>query len=80
MEKTRFLMKNGNLQKKFRLKNYPYKYIYRLKFGPSQGIEKISLFNTRWCRVRKLITPKYSPPKVSLNSIFVDYYLVPMLF
>ena len=69
-----------NDAKHFRLKNYRYKYIYRLIFGPSQEIEEISLFTTRWCRVWKLITPKYSPPKVILKSILVDYYLFPVLF
>ena len=41
---------------------------------------EIALFTTRWRRVSKLIMPKFSPPKVTLVSIFVDHYLVPVLF
>jgi hypothetical protein len=61
---------------RFQIKNITQEVI----FGPSHEKEEISLFTTRWCRVQKLITPKYSPPKVNLKGIFVDYYIVPMLF
>jgi hypothetical protein len=39
-----------------------------------------SVSDTRWCRVSKLIMPQFSSPKVTLVSIFVDQYLVPVLF
>ena len=69
-----------NNAKDFGLKNYPYKYIYTFIFGSSHEIDEIALFTTRWRRVSKLIMPKFSPPKVTLVSIFVDHYLVPVLF
>jgi hypothetical protein len=68
-----------NNAKDFGLKNYPYKYIYTFIFASSHEIDEIALFITRWRRVPKLIMPKFSPPKVTIASIFVDHYIVPVL-